>query len=721
VQTAISTRGQGQGYIVWQSALVGLLLTLIAFGAGGGLNLEQMTTFETAGTIFCGLAAALAVATTIAKPMYGRWPVGLFFALSLLCGISIVWSVDPDASWRYTNRLFAYGAVFAAAALMARARPESWRAVLNGCVLASFSVCGYALLTKAFPTTVGAGYASARLQEPFGYWNATGVAAAMGVICCLWLGCRRDGHGLANALAFPSLGVCLVTLILTYSRGALVAAAIGVILWIVLVPLRTRAAIMLLSCGALAGLSVCWYFSKPALTADTVPLTERVGPGHGFGAVLWVMLLALTAIGAAANFFSARNPLRAHTRARLGFILLSIPAIGLLAVVGALFASHRGFVGTLSHGFNALTSTQAHLPSNDASRLTALSNERARYWREALDIFSAKPLTGSGADAYQVARLRYRTAPTAVGQAHGYIVQTLADLGLVGAVLTLALFLSWLGAAGRCTHPFNRRWSRWRWGKVQERYFPERIGMLTMLCVAVVFGAHSTIDWTWYTPGTACFALLCAGWLAGRGPLRADPDHASEPNHTRVPPRGTHPSEGATFASRRAVATLVILCASAIVAWSDWQPLRSVDAQERALALVTHAPVLARRLAEAATGYDPLSAEALSVLAVVQGDQGQERAARRTLAKMVRLQPSNPETWQKLGKRELEAGDPSAAVQDLSAAIFLNPQAGRPRTELSGSLLALQDAYISALRARSQQVEDAVRKHSAHDQGSSRR
>jgi hypothetical protein len=55
--------------------------------------------------------------------------------------------------------------------------------------------------------------------------------------------------------------------------------------------------------------------------------------------------------------------------------------------------------------------------------------------------------------------------------------------------------------------------------------------MLSMLCLVVVFGAHSLIDWTWYVPGDACAALLCAGWLAGRGPLTAavETAHGSSP------------------------------------------------------------------------------------------------------------------------------------------------------------------------------------------------
>ncbi len=47
-------------------------------------------------------------------------------------------------------------------------------------------------------------------------------------------------------------------------------------------------------------------------------------------------------------------------------------------------------------------------------------------------------------------------------------MQTLADLGLVGLIIALALLLTWMAAAGRATHPFNRRWTSWRaWLKLR--------------------------------------------------------------------------------------------------------------------------------------------------------------------------------------------------------------------------------------------------------------
>ena len=45
--------------------------------------------------------------------------------------------------------------------------------------------------------------------------------------------------------------------------------------------------------------------------------------------------------------------------------------------------------------------------------------------------------------------------------------------------------------------------------------------MWAMAAVVVIFGVHSAIDWTWFVPGNVVPALLCAGWVVGRGPLRA--------------------------------------------------------------------------------------------------------------------------------------------------------------------------------------------------------
>ncbi len=44
---------------------------------------------------------------------------------------------------------------------------------------------------------------------------------------------------------------------------------------------------------------------------------------------------------------------------------------------------------------------------------------------------------------------------------------------------------------------------------------------MALALVAVVFGVHSALDWTWFVPAVAITGLFCAGWVAGRGALFA--------------------------------------------------------------------------------------------------------------------------------------------------------------------------------------------------------
>jgi O-Antigen ligase len=712
----------------WPTLLVAGVLCLVTFVAGagltsGGLNLGPITAVEIGLTLGCGLAAAAAIALSRSRrPYYGQLTAMLLLAFAALSALSVVWSVQPDASWQDASRLLAYGCVLGLAALLARAVPERWPAVLGGIVLASVVICGYALLTKVFPSHLGSEQITyyARLREPYGYWNATGLAAALGAVCCMWLGARRSGHALLSALAYPAMGIMLVTLLLAYSRGALAALLLGLALWLCIVPLRLRGAVVLLTGAIGAGAVVAWDFSTATLTTDSATLAQRVLAGHQLGVLLAAMVLGLALAGCGIGFLSASHHPAREARRRAGIALLSLPVLAVIALVGMLAVSSRGLYGSVSHDLGSLTNPNAAVPANGPGRLTALGSARAAYWKEALEVFAAHPALGAGAAGYETARLRYRTKPIHVSQAHGFVVQTLADLGLVGLALTLALLAAWLVAAGRSTHPLNRRWSAWRWRRVSgaaARYSPERVGLLTMVCVVATFGVHSFVDWTWYVPGLACTALLCAGWVAGRGPLAAGSAAAAPRGQARAvtsaqdrPPedperrwlggRVTVPSLRAIGPARGAVAAAMVI-ATLLAAWAQWQPQRSVDASNEALALAQSSPLRALRAAHTAVARDPLSAEALLTLAAIQQRAGEPAAARATYASAVHLQPSNPQTWQALGEYDLSTGNARGAVSALRAAVYLNPQAVAPRASIEGNeeLITLQSDYLQALRA----------------------
>lgn len=681
-------------------------LCALTFYAGGGLTAATMTTTEIVLSLLAGIAlAGIALGARANRPLYGLWPALGLLAFALFSGLSIVWSVQPDASWRDAGRLLAYAAVFAASAALARVAPRRWPAVLGGVALASVVVCAFALLMKCFPEHFQEANRFARLYEPYGYWNALGLTAAMGAICCMWLGARRSGHALLSALAYPAMGLLLLTLLLAYSRGALLALAVGAALWLCLVPLRLRGAAVLLAGGAAAGAIAAWDFSNRALSSEGVPLSQSAAAGHELGALVVAMLLLLGVAGVASIFVTSRHAPPAQLRRRAGMALLALPLLAVLALVGALAHSRRGLTGSISHAFHTLTNTHATV-SNTPGRLTAVASVRAEYWKEALKVFSAHPLLGAGADGYQVARLRYRTSAVAVKHAHGFIVQTLADLGVLGLLLALALLLAWAAAAGRSTHPFNRRWRGWRelrggagagWrtlGPQEGRgYGAERIGMLSMLCLVVVFGVHSTVDWTWYVPGTAFVALICAGWLAGRGPLDAPAWPLPSPARVREALRARRRPSWARLGLAGAC-----LLAALLAAWSQWQPQRAEDSREEALALLATRSPAALGVARTAVSRDPLSAEALFTLADVQGERGESAAARRTLAQAVKLQPSNPQTWLALGRMDL-AGDPRAALAELRAAIYLDPESISLQPPAQPEAIRIYNEYISALRA----------------------
>lgn len=679
--------------------LLAASLCLVTFVAGGGLNPETSIDVEIAITVGSGLLAASAILLAPGDRRFrGILPAALLLAFAALSAISIAWSVTPNASWQEAGRVFAYAALFIAAVALVRAAPQRWSSVLGAVALAAVVTCGYALLTKVLPSALDPTDTYARLRAPYGYWNATGLAAGMGVIACLWLGARRSGHMLLSALAYPATGLLLVTLMLSYSRGSVAVAVIGVATWMCIVPLRLRGAALLLLSGAGAAVAVAFDFADHALSSENVALTQRIAAGHRFGVLLIAMLLVLTIAGIAVGFATARKAPSRVARRRAGALLLSGLLIAVLALLGGLALSHRGLVGTISHDFSSLTNPNSATPANTPGRLTKVSSVRARYWKQAIEVFEAHPALGAGAEGYATASLRYKPPNLEARHAHGYLVQTLADLGLIGFGLTLALLIAWLIAAGRATHPFNRRWSRWRWRRLDLAYSPERIALLSMLCIVIAFGFHSLEDWTWYVPGTACTALLCAGWLAGRGRIEQAAQTTQHAEQQTQPAEGRwrHLAQGrisrarlaaAAIGRTRVIAASAVIVAALLTAWMQWQPQRSTEASQQALLLAESSPKRALLAAHSAVSHDPLSMQAMFTLAEVQQRLGDERAAQETLRRAAKLQPSNPETWMTLGVYEL-SHDPNAALTDLRAALYLNPQS-----------IPTQNEYVLARRA----------------------
>src|SRR3954447_1734138 len=496
------------------SALLAAAFAAIAFIGKGGNELGRLTWLEIVLIVGGGIAAAIGVAYG-RTGHHGRGSLLVFGILAALTAISIFWSIVPDQTWIESDRTFAYFAVFAAGVAVGRLAPGGYAVLLRGLLGGIAIVTAYALASRVWPESLGgATEIYARIGEPYGYWNAVGVTAAIGVVPALWLGARRSGHQPANALAYPLLALLYIAMFLSFSRGSLLTAAVAVVAWFAFVPLRLRSLPVLVIPAVACAPLLVWALGKDQFTQDNLTAAQRATVGPELGLLLVAMSMILLAIGLAIGFQGRDWVPSFRVRRRTGLVAVAVALALPLMLLTSIAMSSRGLPGTVSDQLKELTSEESKTPGGP-QRLIHASSTRGRYWRQAGHVFGDLPVTGTGAGTFGVARLHYRKDQLVVQHAHGFVVQTAADLGTLGLIAIFVLAGAWSVSAARTTglerHP-ERREGAPRW------WDADRVAMAALALAAIVFGIHSAIDWTWFVPGPAVMAIVVAGYVAGRGP-----------------------------------------------------------------------------------------------------------------------------------------------------------------------------------------------------------
>ena len=205
----------------------------------------------------------------------------------------------------------------------------------------------------------------------------------------------------------------------------------------------------------------------------------------------------------------------------------------------------------------------------------------------------------------------------------------------------------------------------------------ERVGLATLAVVVIVFGVHSAIDWTWFVPGNAVPALLCAGWVASRMTLRERSGAggraaaASRRSTRRTVPRGAR-------------AALVLVIARDVAAWSALQPVRAVHAHDAAQARFERGELgPAASIARIAHDRNPLSVDPLFQLAAIERRRRQPRAALARSSEADRARAGEPGDL--APARPPAAGqldDPQGALRAFQAAYYLDPRPRRASTDI---------------------------------------
>jgi hypothetical protein len=233
--------------------------TVLAFRAGGFFEEPRLVAAIVAWAVV--LVAALSSSRPLPRSRAGWTALAGLVLMCAWTALSLTWAPLSDAATDNLVRLLLYaGALLAAIALLRESGAR--RAVEPVLALGTLVVLGYGLAGRLLPTLIEveeSARAADRLDQPITYWNAEGALAAMGLVLCARLTGDRSRPTAIRALAAAACAPLGMGLYLTYSRGAIVAAIVGLVVLVATAPSRSQlrglgialaAALVAASCSA---------------------------------------------------------------------------------------------------------------------------------------------------------------------------------------------------------------------------------------------------------------------------------------------------------------------------------------------------------------------------------------------------------------------------------------------------------------------------------------
>jgi tetratricopeptide (TPR) repeat protein len=280
---------------------------------------------------------------------------------------------------------------------------------------------------------------------------------------------------------------------------------------------------------------------------------------------------------------------------------------------------------------------------------------RVSFWVVALRLFGQSPIVGTGPGTWVIGRPGATIPPEPdyyIPHAHDVPVQVLAELGLFGAMVGLAVLASVALLVRRAATSGDADLRRWGW--------------LTGLGL-LYFGLHNLLDSYANSPAILVAAALPLAYLdAAIEPRRI---LASRPGLRRVA------GAGATLAVGVAIAGLLV------------QEIPGLQLQRAVDAANAGRWDLALQPARDAAAMDPDIASADFTAGLASAYTGDHAAAAALFTEVVR-RTDLPEAWLNLAAEQAALRDQGAAVNSLRSALRLGYQ--RPAVAMPAGVLALQ-------------------------------
>ncbi len=493
-------------------------------------------------------------------------------------------------------------------------------------------VCLIGLISRVLPHTwpTATSFFASRLDYPLTYWNAEGTIAAIALILGLHLTADRAEHWSVRVAAAALLPGLAATLLLTFSRGAIGVAAVGLLAYCLLTRLSTiPTALLAVAPPAAIALRAAWDATALATAHPTSP--AAISQGHhvavvvgacmvGAGLLRAVLLLADRQI---ARMALVRTPPRRAVRVGIGV------GTGVVVLAVALAGGASGFARREYDKF--VDSTNETHVTQTRERLTDPANHgRLPLWRAAIDIYDTQKLRGTGAGTYQQYFPRYRSEAGYVVDAHSLYLQSLAELGIVGFALIIVAVLGILA------------------GLVARIRGPNRALYAAVFAVSLAWAIHQAFDWDWQMPAVTLGVFMLAGLALAR-------------------PRDGKVGLSGLPVDRTLVALgwLILAVAPLLVATSYARLQRSATDLERGEC------TSARQEALSSLSLSAKRPQAYAIVGVCDLEQGFAQAAVPAMTQAAALEPESWEEQYWLAVARAAAGiDPHAAIR---RALQLNP------------------------------------------------
>lgn len=606
-------------------AFAGTLVLVLLYALRGGSY--DIVVFEThALVVWWVLAVGIAVGLLPRSrpPRAAMVLIGALLAYAAWIALSLIWSQSSERTTEELARTLGYAGVVAL--LSCAITRQTWRAAGAGLASGAFVVCVIALGSHLAPSVFPADLVDSRfhidrLSYPFGYWNAVAAWGAMAATVGLaWS--THDDRLWRRALALGFVPCAGLVTYLTYSRAGVAGTAAGLIVVLVLSRNRLTAVAHAVVAGAGTALAI--------LAARGEPAIAHASGSRGGATVAGSVALAGIGCGLAAILTGLLHVDRLRVTRRVFRPLAFIGVVALMAAAGALGPR------LVRHGWHSFTHTAITNGNDPTARLLSLSGSRYPLWKSTLNAFETHPLDGTGAGTFEFWWDRHATNGEFVRDAHNLWLQNLAELGLPGALLMVAVAVAALAVAGS---------ARWRARRDLSA------GVSTAFAAAfVVFLVHSSVDWMWQSTAVAVLALAGVAVVGARG----------APRRWRVRWRP------------RVLAVFFALVAGAVQlpGLISTTEVRNSQAAERA----GH-PAAALAWADDAITAEPWSASALEQRGLVLEAATRYAPAARDLRRAIAHEPTNYAHYLILARIEAEQGQLAPAVQDLRRARTLRPRA----------------------------------------------